>query len=119
MHGHPKYWRHCDVYSAERFASAEQLLADVEQHHRRPDGQGSRSWIDMRSRRYRIHPSKHERSEADRTQRKSFRFCYEIPAGFHYDVTDDSGKAFKMAIDGRPQTILHCNVTPWGQVRRR
>ncbi len=113
-----EYWRHCDVYSTERFGSAEQLLSEVEQHHRRPDGQGSRAWLDNRNRRYRMDPSKHGRSQSDRGQRKSFRFCYEIPPGFHYDVTDDSGKAFKIDIDGRSQTLLHCNVTPWGQVRR-
>jgi hypothetical protein len=113
-----EYWRHCDIYSAERFASAEQLLKEVEKHHRRPDGQGIRAWIDDRNRRFRMDPSKHGRSSADRGQRKSFRFCYEVPPGFHYDVTDDGGNSFKIVIDGRPQTLLHCNVTPWGQIRR-
>jgi hypothetical protein len=113
-----EYWSHCDVYSIERFVSAEQLLAEVEQHYRRPDRNGGRSWLDNCSRRYRIDPSKHGRSHFDRAQRKSFRFCYEVPPGFHYDVTEDSGKAFKIDIDGRSQTLTHCNVTPWGQIRR-
>ena len=112
------YWRHCDTYSNDRFPAAEKLLGDVEQHHRRPDGQGSRSWLDARNRRYRFDPARHGRSEADRLKRKSYRFCYEIPAGFHYDVTDDSGKSFKIEIDGRSYTLTHCNVTPWGVVRR-
>jgi hypothetical protein len=113
-----EYWHRCDVYATERFESAVQLLATVEQHHRRPDDTGIRSWLDNRSRRYRFDPSSHARSHSDRTRRKAFRFCYEIPPGFHYDVTDNSGRSFKIDIDGRSITVAHCNVTPWGHVRR-
>jgi hypothetical protein len=112
------FWRHCDVYRQELFASGEQLLAEVERHHRRPDAQGARSWLDSRNRRYRIDHSKHGQSQADRAGEKSYRFCFEIPPGFHYDVTDDSGGTFTIAIDGRSQRVTHCNVTPWGRVRR-
>jgi len=113
-----EYWLRCDVYSTERFESAEELLAAVESHHRRPDGQRAWSWLDSRNRRYRIDLSRHGRSHSDRAQRKAFRFCYEIPPGFHYDVTEDSGRPFKINIDGRSVTLTHCNVTPWGYVRR-
>jgi len=113
-----EYWRHCDTYSTDKFAAAQKLLEDVEHHHRRPDGQGGRSWLDARNRRYRFDPARHARSVGDRENRKSYRFCYEIPAGFHYDVADDSGKSFKIEIGGRLQTLTHCNVTPWGAVRR-
>jgi hypothetical protein len=112
-----QYWRHCDAYSSDRFSVAEKLLEEVERHHRRPDGKGSRSWLDSRNRRYRFDPARHGRSDADRENHKAYRFCYEIPAGFHYDVTEDSGKSFKIEIDGRSQTLTHCNVTPWGVVR--
>lgn len=112
------YWRRCDVYSQELFASAEQLLADVERHHRHPDGQGGRSWPDCRNRRYRIDQARHGRSQSDRAGMKSYRFCFEIPAGFHYDVTDDFGRTFAIEIDGRRETVNHFNVTPWGKVRR-
>jgi hypothetical protein len=114
-----EYWRHCDAYSIDRFASAEKLLEQVERYHRRPDGQsGGRSWLDSRSRRYRIDPARHGRSTADREKRKSYRFCYEVPPGFHYDLTEDSGKPFKIEIEDRDQTLTHCNVTPWGVVRQ-
>ncbi len=113
-----EFWRHCDVYSTDRFASAEQLLDVVEQKHRRPDGQGGKSWLDSRNRRFRVDPGRHGRSAADRANRKSYRFCYEIPAGFHYDVTEDAGRSFRVTIAGRLETIAHCNVTPWGAVRR-
>jgi hypothetical protein len=113
-----EYWRHCDAYSTDRFPVAEKLLEDVERHHRRSDGQGSRSWLDSRNRRFRFDPARHARSVADRENRKSYRFCCEIPPGFHYDVTEDSGKAFRIKIDGRWDTLTHCNVTPWGIVRR-
>lgn len=117
-HETAEYWRHCDAYSVERFPAAEKLLEDVDRLHRRPDGQGSRSWLDARNRRYRFDPARHARSAADRDNRKSFRFCYEIPAGFHYDMSEDAGKAFKIDVDDRSQTLTHCNVTPWGFVRR-
>lgn len=112
------YWQRCDVYSQELLAGAEELLIEVERHHRRADQQGGRSWLDGRRRRFRIDPSKHARSGADRAGMKSYRFCFEIPPGFHYDVSDDSGRAFAIEIDGRSQAVTHCNVTPWGRVRR-
>lgn len=112
------YWHHCDVYSIDRFASAEELLSEVERQHRRADGQGKRSWLDSRNRRYEIDLSWHARSKYDRAQRKSFRFCWEVPPGFHYDVTDDLKRDFKIVIDGRLETLRHCNITPWGYVRR-
>ena len=118
---HPEtadYWSHCDAYSTDQFPAAERLLGEVDRLHRRPDGLGSRSWLDSRNRRYRVDPTRHARSAADRDNRKSFRFCYEIPAGFHYDMTEDSGRSFQVEIQGRSQTLTHCNVTPWGFVRR-
>ena len=112
------YWRRCDVYSEALVPTAERLIEVVEAQHRCPDGQGIRSWLDGRNRRYRIDPARHARSQADRAGMKSYRFCFEIPAGFHYDVTDDAGRAFVIEIDGRNHTVDHCNVTPWGKVRR-
>jgi len=112
------YWRHCDAYAAGQFPAAARLLEDVDRHHRHPDGQGSRSWLDARNRRYRFDPARHARSQADRDNVKSFRFCYEIPAGFHYDMTEDTGRKFKIDIGGRSETLTHCNVTPWGYLRR-
>jgi hypothetical protein len=118
---HPKttdFWRRCDVYSLALIADSEQLLLAVEQHHRKPDGIGGRSWVDNRARRFRIDPSRHGRSANDRSQSKSYRFCYEIPAGFHYDVTDENGRPFTVKIGNQNESIMHCNVTPWGMVRR-
>jgi hypothetical protein len=113
------YWRHCDVYSQDRFAGAEQLLVEVKRRHWHPDQQGGgRSWLDSRSRRFRIDPSRHALSLADRAGAKSYRFCFEIPPGFHYDVTDDQGRTFTILIDGRTEMVAHCNVTPWGRIRR-
>ena len=113
-----RYWYRCDVYSEQQVQEAEELLEIVEKEHRRPDGSGGRSWIDGRKWRYRIDPSKHGLSTADRAKSKAYRFCYEVPPGFHYDVTDDAGRTFVILIDGTPQKMAHCNVTPWGHVRR-
>jgi hypothetical protein len=41
-----------------------------------------------------------------------------VPPGFHYDVTHESGKSFTVPVGGRPESVTHCNVTPWGYVRR-
>lgn len=112
------YWGRCDVYSEELFDGAEQLLAEVERHHRRPDREGIRSWLDSRNRRYRIAQARHALSEADRAGMKSYRFCFEMPPGFHYDMAEDSGRPFTIQINGRHETVTHCNVTPWGYVRR-
>ena len=112
------FWQYCDVYSKERFSAGVQILADVERHHRRSDAQGPRSWLDHSNRRFRIDLSKHALSPQDRTGAKSYRFCFEIPPGFHYDVSDDSGNAFSIEIDGRSQRVKYCNVTPSGRVRR-
>ncbi len=113
-----RYWHRCDVYSEDRITEAEQLLDKVEREHRKPDRDGGRSWTDGRKWRYRIDPSKHGLSTADRAKSKAYRFCYEVPPGFHFDVTDDAGRAFSIRIDGTPQRVTHCNVTPWGHVRR-
>lgn len=112
------YWRHCDAYSNERITAAERLLTEVEKEHRKQDSTGGRSWIDSRRRRYRYDPSRHALSLADRAQMKSYRFCYEIPPGFHYDMTDDSGREFKIEIGGKTHMLTHCNVTPWGVLRQ-
>lgn len=112
------YWKRCDTYKIEGIEAAERLLAEVEREHRRSDSNGIRSWIDDSRRRYRFDPSRHALSRADRAQRRSFRFCYEIPPGFHYDMCDDSEGEFSVVINGKTCRVTHCNVTPWGQIRR-
>jgi hypothetical protein len=111
------YWQHCDVYSRDRLSSAERLLSQVEEDHRKPDGKGIRCWLDAKNRRFRSDHSQHGLSAADRARRKAFRFCYEVSPGFHYDVTEDSGKSFKVEMGGRSQMVQHINVTPWGRLR--
>jgi hypothetical protein len=113
-----RYWHRCDVYSEKQIPSAEELLGIVEKEHRKPDHNGIRSWLDGRKLRYRVDPSKHGLSAADRARCKAHRFCYEVPPGFHYDVVDDAGRTFMIEIDGKLQKVVHCNVTPWGHVRR-
>jgi len=113
-----KYWHTCDAYSEDRIARATRLLNTVEIEHRKADAKGGRSWIDQNSRRYRVDPAKHGRTPEDRADEKSYRFCYEIPHGFHYDVADDADRSFSIEIDGRKQSVTHCNISPWGNIRR-
>jgi hypothetical protein len=112
------YWHRCDAYSDDRIDAAEKLLDKVERLHRKPDAQSGRSWLDDKRRRYRFDPSRHALSQAERAHLKSFRFCFEVPSGFHYDMTEDSDKEFRVSIDGRLCSVVHCNVTPWGVMRR-
>jgi hypothetical protein len=113
-----EYWHRCDIYSEDGVAEAERLLSVVERDHRKPDATGGRSWIDDRKLRFKFDPSKHAPSPTSRSGTKEYRFCYEVMPGFHYDVRDDSGKAFIIDIGGKSTTVTHCNVTPWGHVRR-
>lgn len=113
-----RYWHKCDVYSEERIREAEGLLSVVEKEHRKPDHGGGRSWIDGRKLRFKFDPSKHSISPGSRSGAKEYRFCYEVMPGFHYDVRDDGGKAFIIEIGEKPMTVEHCNVTPWGHVRK-
>ncbi len=113
-----RYWHRCDVYSEERIREAEGLLSVVEEEHRKPDGSGGRSWIDGAKLRFKYDPSKHGLSEANRKRAQEYRFCYEVLPGFHYDVKYDDGRAFIIGIGGKPMTVHHCSVTPWGHVRR-
>lgn len=110
------YWNKCDVYASHRIPDAERILQIVEREHRKADGQGGRSWIDGRKWRYRFDPSKHGISASNREGRKTFRFCYEVLPGFHYDVVDDAGAWFYVDINGKRERLKHCNVTPWGLV---
>lgn len=111
-----EYWHKCEVYSTQRIPEAERVLQIVEQEHRRPDNQGGRSWIDDRKWRYRFDRSKHGISATNRAGGKTFRFCYEVLPGFHYDVSDDRGGWFTVDIAGKRERLKHCNVTPWGRV---
>jgi hypothetical protein len=112
------YWSQCDVYNTDSFEYGAKLLLDVTKRHWRHDSQGKHSWLDTRNRRFRIDPSMHAPSIADRHGRKSFRFCFEVPCGFHYDVTHEHGDYFKIELDNRIQSVRHCNISPWGHIRR-
>ncbi len=112
------YWTQCDAYSTDRFDAAERLLSEVERRHRLPDGEGKRSWVDARGRRFRFDPSKHGQSSANRAGKKSFRFCFEVPIGFHYDVALDRGGSFTVRVGGKLESVTHCNTNPWGRVWR-
>jgi hypothetical protein len=113
-----KYWHKCDIYSIDRIPEAEALLALVEKEHRKPDGTGGRSWMDARKLRFRFDPSKHALSASSRTGGREYRFCYEVIPGFHYDVREEGGRAFSINVGGKPAFVNHCNVTPWGHVRK-
>lgn len=110
------YWHHCDVYAESGIEKAESILQAVKSHHRKPDGPG-RSWLDSRSLRFRIDPSRHGLSPNERSAKQSYRFCFAVPLGFHFDVSHDKGRQFTLIKDGAPHRFTRVNVTPWGHLR--
>lgn len=112
------YWKRCDVYAKDQVQIAAELISIVERDHRTADKKGGRSWLDGRKLRYRIDSSSHGRTISDRSGLKEHRFCYEVPPGFHYDVTDENGRSFAIEIDGKMSDVYHCNISPWGHVRK-
>jgi hypothetical protein len=60
----------------------------------------------------------HARTAQERKGTASYRFCFPLPPGFHYDVVHDAGVPFEIEIDGRRESVLHVNISPFGHVRR-
>jgi len=110
------YWEACDTYKVSGIEAAEKILKNVTSVHRkRRDGQ--MVWVDAKGRDYKIDRSFHSRSQDDRQGVRRYRFCFQIPPGFHYDVSKN-GDTFDMELEGRAVSMTHANVTPWGYVRR-
>jgi hypothetical protein len=114
------FWRQCDCYrEAALLLEANNALQRVKSLHKRiPHGQSS-FWEDSRRREFRVDPSRHGLAPEQRRGLKKFRFCFEVPRGFHYDVVHASGARFSLT--GREEQVYRdinrANVDPWGTVR--
>ena len=113
------FWRHCDCYrDASRLTRANNLLQAVRGAHRRSKAGVGAYWVDAGRRQFIVDPSYHATSREERRGLLRFRFCYQVPAGFHYDVTHELGERF--SIRGRGEfhdRVLRVNADPWGSIR--
>jgi hypothetical protein len=78
-----------------------------------------RSLLDGSGRQFRFDPARHALSPQERAKERRFRFCFEVPSGFHCDVEHQSGGEFSLKdhLGALFQKIRHANVDPWGSVR--
>jgi hypothetical protein len=113
------YWSKCDVYrDAAQLGIAHELLNKVRTRHRKPREKSGQVWVDSKSRRFAFDPARHARSPLERTGRKRYRFCFNLPAGFHFDVQHESEREFILQDRmGASHRGRHLNVDPWGSVR--
>ena len=113
------FWKHCDCYrSTELLTHANNLLQQMRSLHRRSDGTGS-FWLDRSDRVFRpTRRARHGRSPEERLGAFRFRFCFEVPVGFHYDVTHQHGREFSLqGAQEHYSSLDRANVDPWGYVR--
>jgi len=112
------FWHVCDVYrDVALIERAQQMLKDVAGCHRRKAAAGQ-CWIDIGGRRFKNDPSHHGLTIEERAGGRRFRFCMEVPVGFHYDVDRDAGDEFWIYdLSGNRHRTRHANVDPWGMVR--
>jgi hypothetical protein len=117
------FWSHCDCYGMTTLlTTAHNFVGRFTSIHRRRSDTGP-YWLDRSGRAFRVDRSLHGRSARERSGRKLYRFCFELPPGFHYDVTGDHGGAF--VIDGSDMSegdvarhfdVARANVTPFGHL---
>jgi hypothetical protein len=118
------YWEKCDVYgNTELLAVAHDVLQSVSaEHRRRKEGQGhgqhGQCWRDCKGRQFTFDPARHAMSPSERAGERRFRFCFQLPVGFHFDVQHEFGTEFTVRDKlGSAYTGRHLNIDPWGSVR--
>lgn len=111
------FWKECDCYgqSAE-LTKVHNLLDKVWRRHRKKVGR-KQLWMDTAKRCFRWDQSRHALTPDERSGRSRFRFCFEVPAGFHYDVTHERGESFTVLGTSGSFVSRHANVDPWGGIR--
>ena len=113
------FWRQCDCYrNTELLTDANNVVQGVRAAHRRSASGIGVYWLDCGKKRFSIDRSWHALSQEERLGKKRFRFCFEIPQGFHFDVVHDSGSDFCLRGKDRVyDRINRANVDSWGTVR--
>ena len=113
------YWSKCDVYrDYARLGMAHDLLGRVRASHRRRREGSGQGWVDSKRRHFAFDPARHALSPVERTGRQHYRFCFNLPAGFHFDVQHELKQEFTLHDrTGVLHRGVHLNVDPWGRVR--
>lgn len=113
------YWKTCDCYKeTSKLTTANDVLQKVISRHRGSQKGEGTYWVDTHSRRFKVDRALHGMTAAQRNGRKSFRFAWEVPMGFHYDVRHtDEGKKFSIqAAAMHHHGCIRANVNCWGEV---
>ena len=112
------FWNTCDCYGdTERLDAANSALQKAVQIHRKRI-EGVRLWIDCRQRVFAVDRARHGRTLGERRGEHRYRFCYQIPPGFHYDVFHVRRDTFNLhGRGGTHNSIRGANVDSWGSVR--
>ncbi len=113
------HWHACDCYhDTEKLTIANNAMQAVSAAHRKSQAGSPSFWRDARDREFRIDPSRHALAPGERAGRRRFRFCYEVPAGTHFDVTHASRATFQLSDHvGRTHTLRRANADSWGSIR--
>ena len=112
------FWRQCDCYNDARLNAASNLLERFGREHRKSQAGVGAFWLDTGGRRFIVDRARHARTAEERVGRRLFRFCYEVPHGFHYDVTHETNPRFNLITTERTHVgITRANVDSWGSVR--
>lgn len=114
-------WDACDCYYTEQsLADATEVIDQFERLHRRSsknDGPRAWFWFDRQNRCFKHDKAGHGRSAMARAGGRQFRFAFEVPADFHFDVRCE-GKPISLrdAAGQLHAADTHLNVNPWGKV---
>lgn len=113
------FWTACDVYrDTTRIGEAHDTLQRVISLHRNHESGIGPFWKDERNRRFCFDRNLHAMTPEERAGMRRFRFCLEVPRGFHFDVVHESGGRFCISdFRGNLHTVTRSNVDPWGRVR--
>lgn len=110
-------WKECDCHRDNRLLRhAARQVERFRQLHKK-SYRGGFYWLDMNGRRFSIDRGHHGRSPAERVGRRRFRYCFEVPPGFHFDVTSEAGGEFSIVGSEGRYRVHRANVDPWGSVR--
>lgn len=110
-----RFWSSCDCYwRSDALEAAKAIIGQVRQLHSRSSKGISRYWVDSQGLCFHRATAFHGRSLEERRGLKRFRFCFEVPPGFHFDVCRTDARPFTLADRSEME---RANIDPWGFVR--
>jgi len=113
------YWKECDVYwETRKLTRVNNAIQGVEARHRKTDNFPP-YWLDSAKKHFQKDPYPHAMTPEERQGRQRFRFCFPIPAGFHFDVKHQTSQSFWLTDHNKMAHNIrgYANVDPWGRIR--